>query len=114
MARGAPAMGRSLLYICTVFSTQEYCHAPHRTTGGRAQLRTDRRPLVDLEIRPCLKAIEPAPATLSIDGFIIWGPVLYEKHSAEDPVQLAARLFGSSGPYFRYLYPGAAAAANQG
>lgn len=60
------------------------------------------------------KAIEPAPATLSIDGFIIWGPVLYEQHSAEDPVQLAARLFGSSGPYFRYLYPGAAAAANQG
>jgi len=52
------------------------------------------------------KAIEPAPHSLSIDGFIIWGPVLYEKHSNEDPVALAAQLYGKSGRYFRYLYPG--------
>jgi hypothetical protein len=52
------------------------------------------------------KAIEPAPRSLSIDGFIIWGPVLYEKHQAEDPVKLAQQLFGKSGAYFRYLYPG--------
>jgi hypothetical protein len=52
------------------------------------------------------KAIEPAPRSLSIDGFIIWGPVLYEKHKAEDPVKLAQQLFGKSGAYFRYLYPG--------
>ena len=31
------------------------------------------------------KAIEPAPHSLSIDGFIIWGPVLYEKHRNDDP-----------------------------
>ncbi|MDQ0069171.1 hypothetical protein J2W34_000945 [Variovorax boronicumulans] len=41
------------------------------------------------------KAIEPAPRTLSIDGFIIWGPVLYEKHKGEDPVMLAQQLFVS-------------------
>ena len=52
------------------------------------------------------KAIEPAPGSLSIDGFIIWGPVLYEKHKGEDPVQLARQLFGRSGDYSRYLYPG--------
>lgn len=52
------------------------------------------------------KAIEPAPHSLSIDGFIIWGPVLYEKHRNEDPVELAARLYGQSGEYSRYLYPG--------
>jgi hypothetical protein len=52
------------------------------------------------------KAIEPAPRSLSIDGFIIWGPVLYEKHQGEDPVKLAQQLFGKSGAYFRYLYPG--------
>jgi len=52
------------------------------------------------------KAIEPAPHSLSIDGFIIWGPVLYEKHRDEDPVELAARLYGRSGEYSRYLYPG--------
>lgn len=52
------------------------------------------------------KAIEPAPRSLSIDGFIIWGPVLYEKHKGEDPVRLARELFGKPGPYFRYLYPG--------
>ena len=51
------------------------------------------------------KAIEPAPRHLSIDGFIIWGPVLYEKHMGEDPVMLAQQLFGKSGEYFRYLYP---------
>ena len=51
------------------------------------------------------KAIEPAPHSLSIDGFIIWGPVLYEKHRDEDPVELAARLYGQSGEYSRYLYP---------
>ena len=51
------------------------------------------------------KAIEPAPRHLSIDGFIIWGPVLYEKHKGEDPVMLAQQLFGKSGEYFRYLYP---------
>ncbi|MGJ3700241.1 hypothetical protein [Variovorax sp. AFSI2.2] len=52
------------------------------------------------------KAIEPAPRSLSIDGFIIWGPVLYEKHGKEDPVALAAQLYGKSGDYFKYLYPG--------
>ena len=52
------------------------------------------------------KAIEPAPRSLNIDGFIIWGPVLYEKHKAEDPVMLARQLFGKSGAYSRYLYPG--------
>lgn len=52
------------------------------------------------------KAIEPAPRTLSIDGFIIWGPVLYEKHKGEDPVMLAQQLFGKSGAYCTYLYPG--------
>ncbi|MDH6170227.1 hypothetical protein M2282_005397 [Variovorax boronicumulans] len=52
------------------------------------------------------KAIEPAPGSLSIDGFIIWGPVLYEKHKDEDPVKLAQQLFGKSGAYSRYLYPG--------
>ncbi|MCR6474736.1 hypothetical protein NU688_01105 [Variovorax sp. ZS18.2.2] len=52
------------------------------------------------------KAIEPAPRSLSIDGFIIWGPVLYEKHKGEDPVRLAQQMFGKSGAYFRYLYPG--------
>lgn len=52
------------------------------------------------------KAIEPVPHSLSIDGFIIWGPVLYEKHSNEDPVKLAAQLYGKSGDYFKYLYPG--------
>lgn len=52
------------------------------------------------------QAIEPSPGRLSIDGFIIWGPVLYEKHQREDPVQLARQLFGNSGAYFRYLYPG--------
>ena len=51
------------------------------------------------------KAIEPSPRSLSIDGFIIWGPVLYEKHKGEDPVQLARQLFGKSGKYFKYLYP---------
>ena len=51
------------------------------------------------------KAIEPAPRSLSIDGFIIWGPVLYEKHSDEDPVKLASQLYGKSGDYFRFLYP---------
>lgn len=51
------------------------------------------------------KAIEPAPGSLNIDGFIIWGPVLYEKHKGEDPVQLARQLFGRSGAYARYLYP---------
>ena len=51
------------------------------------------------------KAIEPSPKSLSIDGFIIWGPVLYEKHKGEDPVQLARQLFGRSGEYFKYLYP---------
>jgi hypothetical protein len=54
------------------------------------------------------KAIEPAPQSLSIDGFIIWGPVLYEKHGSEDPVELAAQLYGKSGEYSRYLYPGRA------
>jgi hypothetical protein len=52
------------------------------------------------------QAIEPAPRSLSIDGFIIWGPVLYEKHKQEDPVQLARRMFGNSGEYFKYIYPG--------
>ena len=52
------------------------------------------------------KAIEPAPHRLSIDGFIIWGPVLYEKHGKEDPVTLAAQLYGKAGEYSRYLYPG--------
>lgn len=51
------------------------------------------------------QAIEPAPRSLSIDGFIIWGPVLYEKHKQEDPVQLARRMFGNSGEYFKYIYP---------
>ncbi|EJL79152.1 hypothetical protein ACCC97_00190 [Variovorax sp. Varisp85] len=51
------------------------------------------------------KAIEPSPRSLSIDGFIIWGPVLYEKHKSEDPVRLAHQLFGKSGEYFKYLYP---------
>ncbi|MGJ7610793.1 MULTISPECIES: hypothetical protein [unclassified Variovorax] len=51
------------------------------------------------------QTIEPAPGRLSIDGFIIWGPVLYEKHKREDPVQLARQLFGNPGSYFRYLYP---------
>jgi len=51
------------------------------------------------------KAIEPAPGSLNIDGFIIWGPVLYEKHKGEDPVQLARQLFGRPGDYARYLYP---------
>lgn len=51
------------------------------------------------------KAIEPAPRSLSIDGFIIWGPVLYEKHKDEDPVQLARQMFGQSGSYAKYLYP---------
>ena len=57
------------------------------------------------------KAIEPAPHSLSIDGFIIWGPVLYEKHGNEDPVKLAAQLYGNSGDYFKYLYPGRASGA---
>jgi len=52
------------------------------------------------------KAIEPAPQSLSIDGFIIWGPVLYEKHKGEDPVKLAQQMFGQAGSYARYLYPG--------
>ncbi|WP_295988899.1 hypothetical protein [uncultured Variovorax sp.] len=56
------------------------------------------------------KAMEPSPRSLSIDGFIIWGPVLYEKHKDEDPVQLAQQLFGRSGDYFRYLYPSRGAA----
>ncbi|MET3496085.1 hypothetical protein [Variovorax boronicumulans] len=51
------------------------------------------------------KAIEPAPMSLNIDGFIIWGPVLYEKHNGEDPVLLAQQLFGKPGPYAKYLYP---------
>ncbi|SDJ64012.1 hypothetical protein [Variovorax sp. OV700] len=51
------------------------------------------------------KAIEPAPHRLSIDGFIIWGPALYEKHGKDDPVALAARLYGKSGEYSKYLYP---------
>lgn len=58
------------------------------------------------------KAIEPAPGSLSIDGFIIWGPVLYEKHKHEDPVLLAGRLFGNSGHYFKYLYPGRQRSSN--
>ena len=52
------------------------------------------------------KAIEPAPGNLNIDGFIIWGPVLYEQHKSEDPVKLAQQLFGKSGLYAEYLYPG--------
>jgi hypothetical protein len=60
------------------------------------------------------KAIEPAPGTLSIDGFIIWGPVLYEKHKDEDPVKLAQHLFGKSGRYFEYLYPGSKPKADKG
>ena len=51
------------------------------------------------------KAIEPAPHRLSIDGFIIWGPVLYEKHGTDDPVALAAELYGKAGEYSKYLYP---------
>lgn len=51
------------------------------------------------------KAIEPVPRSLNIDGFIIWGPVLYEKHNGEDPVLLAQQLFGKPGPYAKYLYP---------
>jgi len=58
------------------------------------------------------KAIEPSPRSLSIDGFIIWGPVLYEKHKGEDPVQLARQLFGQSGEYFKYLYPGRGRSSN--
>ncbi|MGJ7563024.1 hypothetical protein ACSFBM_04110 [Variovorax sp. GB1R11] len=58
------------------------------------------------------QAIEPAPGRLSIDGFIIWGPVLYEKHKSEDPVQLARQLFGNPGSYFRYPYPGREHGAN--
>ncbi|KQU90117.1 hypothetical protein ASC78_19725 [Variovorax sp. Root318D1] len=51
------------------------------------------------------KAIEPTPHRLSIDGFIIWGPVLYEKHGKDDPVALAAQLYGNAGEYSKYLYP---------
>ncbi|SDZ72241.1 hypothetical protein SAMN05518854_1256 [Variovorax sp. YR266] len=51
------------------------------------------------------KAIEPSPRSLSIDGFIIWGPVLYEKHKGEDPEQLARQLFGQSGKYFSISIP---------
>ncbi len=58
------------------------------------------------------KAIEPAPRSLSIDGFIIWGPVLYEKYKGEDPVKLAQQLFDQSGDYFKYLYPGRNSATN--
>jgi hypothetical protein len=57
------------------------------------------------------KAIEPSPHLLSIDGFIIWGPVLYEKYRDDDPVALARQLYGKSGDYFRYLYPGRAEGA---
>jgi hypothetical protein len=59
------------------------------------------------------KAIEPAPHRLNIDGFIIWGPVLYEKHGKDDPVALAARLYGKSGEYSKYLYPGRAPDAGE-
>jgi hypothetical protein len=58
------------------------------------------------------KAIEPRPHSLSIDGFIIWGPVLYEQHRSEDPVELATQLYGKSGTYFKYLYPGQALQAD--
>jgi hypothetical protein len=59
------------------------------------------------------KAIEPAPHRLNIDGFIIWGPVLYVKHGNDDPVALAARLYGKSGEYSKYLYPGRAPDAGE-
>jgi hypothetical protein len=58
------------------------------------------------------QAIEPATGSLSIDGFIVWGPVLYEMHKLEDPVQLARQMFGNSGDYFRSLYPGRGHGAN--
>ncbi|MDQ0570786.1 hypothetical protein QFZ42_002620 [Variovorax paradoxus] len=58
------------------------------------------------------KAIEPRPQSLSIDGFILWGPVLYEQHRNEDPVALATQLYGKSGAYFKYLYPGQALQAD--
>jgi hypothetical protein len=59
------------------------------------------------------KAIEPSSNRLNIDGFIMWGPVLYEKHGHDDPVQLARQLFGSSGTYARYLYPQRHRSANE-
>jgi hypothetical protein len=32
--------------------------------------------------------------------------VLYEKHGKDDPVALAAELYGKAGEYSKYLYPG--------
>lgn len=60
------------------------------------------------------KAMEPAPTHLSIDGFIIWGPVLYEQHKGEDPVTLAQQMFGKPGRYVEYLYPGNLPATGEG
>ena len=53
----------------------------------------------------CWEALELGPEDLSIEGLEDFGRVVAEKHGAEDPAVVAARLYPECGEFHDQVYP---------